>query len=226
MSSNLAYAAPLRRPREDFQPEQHPRRVQIVTTRAQRRARPKLVYAVVATAAIFVIFMVQLLLTIALSGGAYTITDLQTQERSLGRVASALGEKLDNLGSAQNLKANAKALGMVGSSSPGFLSLTSGQVRGTASAAPGASAFSPSKSGANDGVPNFLLATTPVVGSQGSGHGDSNPKNSDKSGSQSNAGASSSGSSDSGSSSTGTASQNSSTTTSSNSGGIPSPVTN
>ncbi len=222
MSTNLAYSTPLRRPREDFQPVVEPRRVQIVTTRAQRRRRPKLVYAVVASAAIFTIFMVQLLLTIALSGGAYTITDLQGQQRTLGRVASSLGEQVDDLGSAQNLKANARSLGMVSSSSPGFLLLSNGKVMGTAIAAQAGSAFNASKSGANDAVPNFLLATTPVVTSQGTGHGGTNAAESSTSGSQSTTGGTS-GSSSSTSSSTSTS--DSSTDTSSNSGDLPSPVT-
>jgi hypothetical protein len=227
MSTNLAYAAPLRRPREGFVPEraeqteQHPRRVQIVTTRAQRRARPKLVYAVVASAAIFTIFVVQLLLTIALSGGAYTLSDLQTQQRTLGRVASSLGEQLDNLGSTQNLKANAKSLGMVDSSSAGFLQLSTGKVLGSASPAQGTASSNVLASGADDSVPNFLLATTPVVGSQGSGHGASNTADSNPSGSQSSAGGSTH-SSDSGS---GSSTSSTGTTVSTDPGDLPSPVT-
>jgi uncharacterized membrane protein YgcG len=221
MSTNLAYAAPLRRPREDFEPAQHPRRVQIVTTRAQRKARPKLVYAVVASAAIFTIFVVQLLLTIALSGGAYTLSDLQTQQRTLGRVSSALGEQLDNLGSTQNLKANAKSLGMVDSSSAGFLQLSTGKVLGSASPAQGAASSTALASGADDSVPNFLLATTPVVGSQGTGHGASNTGESNSSGSQSNAG----GSTHSSGSSSGSSTSTGGTTVSTDPGDLPSPVT-
>ncbi len=218
MSSNLAYAAPVRRPREDFAPEQHPRRVQIVTTRAQRRARPKLVYAVVASASIFTIFMVQLLLTIALSGGAYTITDLQTQQRTLSRIASALGENLDNLGSTQNLEVNAKALGMVSSSQAAFLEIVTGKVSGSAAPAPQGTWSGKAMNGANNSVPNFLLANTPVVSSQGTGHGATNTTDSKSGGSQSSAGASSTKSSNSGSST-------STTSTSSDSGDLPSPVT-
>jgi hypothetical protein len=222
MSSNLAYAAPVRRPRQETAPEQHPRRVQIVTTRAQRRARPKLVYAVVASAAIFTIFMVQLLLTIALSGGAYTITDLQTEQRTLGRISSTLGENLDNLGSTQNLEVNAKALGMVSSSQAAFLQVVTGKVLGSAAPAPAGRPGKVATNGANNSVPNFLLADTPVISSQGSGHGATNTSDSSSSASQSNADATSTKSSKSGS---GTSTSNTTTTTSSDSGDLPSPVT-
>jgi hypothetical protein len=180
MSTNLAYALPAERTRETLIPHLRPRRVQIVTTRAQRGARPKLVYALGATAVIFAIFLAQLLLTIALSSGAYKITGLQASEQSLGRVSSALNEKLDTLGSSQNLEANALALGMVNSSQAAFLRLSDGAVLGSAvpAAAAPAPAVPPTGSTATtastDSVPNFLLSAVPLVQSTGSGHGDAN----------------------------------------------------
>ena len=63
MSTNLAYARPLaadldeRRPLKDLTVVPTTRRVQIVTTRAQRRARPKIVYALGATGVLFAIFL-------------------------------------------------------------------------------------------------------------------------------------------------------------------------
>ncbi|MEJ1230264.1 MAG: hypothetical protein WDM88_06065 [Galbitalea sp.] len=89
MSTNLAYAVPMRRPiplrpEEDLDDAPRPRRVQVVTTWAQRRSRPKLVYALGAVVVIFVIFLAQLLITIALSSGAYRITDLQSASVTSG----------------------------------------------------------------------------------------------------------------------------------------------
>jgi hypothetical protein len=175
MSAALAYPAPLRpqRPGVEAAPA-YPRRVQIVTTRAQRRARPKLVYALGATAVLFAIFLAQLLITIALSGGAYTITDLQSNEQALGRTASALNERLDTLGSSQNLEANALALGMVNSSQAAFLRLSDGSVLGTATAAGAAAVSSATQSAATDSVPNSLLTSIPLIKSTGAGHGDAN----------------------------------------------------
>lgn len=184
MSTNLAYSPfrsdgpALRRPREEFEVVTHPRRVQIVTTRAQRRARPKLVYALGATAVLFAIFLAQLLITIALSSGAYTITGLQSTERDLGRTASSLNEKLETLGSSQNLQANALALGMVSSSQAAFLRLSDGSVLGAATPAGSASATVAPPDASADAIPNSLLTSVPLLSATSAGHGDSNTTNS------------------------------------------------
>jgi hypothetical protein len=185
MSSNLAYATPLRDARRDLADAPRPRRVHIVTTRAQRRARPKLVYALGAIVAIFGIFLAQLLITIALSSGAYTITDLQSSGQQLSRTSSALKEKLDTLGSSQNLQANALALGMVDSSQAGFIRLSDGSVLGAAAPA-GAASAAPA---ANDSVPNSLVTNIPLIKSTGVGHGDTNAPVSGLSNSESTKGA-------------------------------------
>jgi len=174
MSANVAYAAPLPTRRTALTEVPHPRRVQIVTTRAQRRARPKLVYALVATGVIFAVFLTQLLITIGLSSGAYKIADLQSAEQNLGRTASSLNEKLDTLGSSQNLQANAVALGMVNSSQAAFLRLSDGAVLGTAAAAGSASIATTVANGSTDSVPNALLSSIPLIKSTGAGHGDLN----------------------------------------------------
>lgn len=174
MSTNLAYATPLRRPNTDLVDDSYPRRVQIVTTRAQRRARPKLVYAGIAVVAIFGIFIAQLLLTIALSSGAYRITELQGQQQTLGRVTSSLNEKLDSLASPQNLLDNAQNLGMVSSPGQAFLRLSDGTVLGSATAAPSAAQAGSEQAAATGSVPNSLLASVPLIDPTISGHGDSN----------------------------------------------------
>jgi hypothetical protein len=174
MSANLAYAQPLRRTREDFDTAAKPRRVQIVATRAQRRARPKLVYGLGATAVLFAIFLAQLLITIALSSGAYTISGLQSTQQDLGRTSSALNEKLDTLASGQNLQANAVALGMVSSSQAAFLRLSDGAILGTALPAGGAPALTTTGTAATNSIPNSLLTSVPLIKSTGAGHGDAN----------------------------------------------------
>jgi hypothetical protein len=215
MSTNLAYARPLRPTRGQFEVVEQPRRVQIVTTRAQRRARPKLVYGLGASAVIFAIFLAQLLITIALSSGAYAITGLQTTEQGLGRTSNALNERLDTLSSSQNLSANALALGMVSSSQAAFLRLSNGSVVGSASPA-GASAVTSTTPPVADGVPNSLLASIPLIKSTGAGHGDANAPVSTTNNSQSTKGPTTP-------ASTGATVPTSSN--SSNSGDLPSPVT-
>jgi hypothetical protein len=185
--SAVAYATPVHRPferpfeRPSDEELPTPQRVRIVTTRAQRRARPKLVYALGAVAVIFAIFLSQLLITIALSSGAYQITSLQSVQQNLGRTASALGEHLDTLGSSQNLAANARALGMVSSASAAFIRLSDGAVLGSAAPAAASGSFT----GLVDSVPNSLLDSIPLASGNvapstatGSGHGVSNTANS------------------------------------------------
>lgn len=123
--SNLAYAP---RPRPAAAPTPPPRRVEIVTTRQQRRARPAVSYAIAAVASLFVIFAAQLLLSIIVSDGAYQIASLQDQQKDLLREQEALTEELDVRASTQLLAANAAHLGMVPGASPLFLDLGTGGV--------------------------------------------------------------------------------------------------
>jgi hypothetical protein len=110
--------------------ENNRRHVEIVSTRSQKRARPRVVYALVAVAGLFVILMAQLLLSIWLSDGAYQISGLQQTQRDLSRDQQALGESLNVLQSPQNLEGQASALGMVmNTGSQGFLSLSGGVTR-------------------------------------------------------------------------------------------------
>lgn len=125
MSAALAYA-PQRR--ATAAPVRH---VEIVTTRAQRRARPKSFYAVATVAAVFGLFLAQLLLSIVLSDGAYQISSLQAEQRELSRTQEDLSEKLDLLASPQSLATRAGQLGMVvGGSTPAFLRLSDGTLIG------------------------------------------------------------------------------------------------
>ena len=127
MSNALAIDLPAFVPAEI---DGHPRHIEIVSTRSQKRARPRAVYALVAVAGLFIILMVQLLLSIWLSDGAYQISGLQQTQRDLSRDQQALGESLNTLQSPQNLAGRASALGMVmNTGAQGFLSLTGGVTR-------------------------------------------------------------------------------------------------
>jgi hypothetical protein len=158
MSSVQARFVPAYDPRE----QQLPRHVEIVATRSQRRRRPRVVYALVAVGGLFVILMAQLLLSIALSDGAYQISALQTQQKNLARDQQTLTESLHVLQSPQNLAAQATTLGMVMNNSGfGWLRLSDGAVLKTPSAAGSTSATDP---GGQSLITNVLL--TPAITAQ------------------------------------------------------------
>jgi len=155
VSANLAYAQPLSAPA----PAQHPRHIEIAPTREQRRARPKVMYAVVTVASLFVIFAAQLLLSIVVSDGAYQISSLQDKQKELLRTQDFLNESLQKLDSTQNLTNQAAHLGMVPNGSPLALDLATGGVF----ALPGSS--DPTGcGGACNLVTNALVTGIPLVG--------------------------------------------------------------
>ena len=154
MSSNLAFATPLRSPREE-QPH-----IEIVSTREQRRARPRVVYALVTVAGLFALFIAQLLLSIVVADGAYRISALQAEQSDLGRQEKSLSEELDLLASPQNLATQAESLGMLRSNtSPAFLRLSDGAIVGEATAADGSVVVG----AAGNLVANELLGGIPLV---------------------------------------------------------------
>jgi len=161
MSTALA-TAPLRRPTSpNARPhvEQAPS-IEIVPGRDQRRARPKVVYASVVIGGIGALMLSQLMMSIALSDGAYTIDSLQSQQKEQSRVVQQLNEELGTLSSPQNLAANAEALGMVQNTNPVWLRMSDGAVVGTpAAAAAGAGVLGATGSQ----VPNELLSNVPLV---------------------------------------------------------------
>lgn len=187
MTTNLAYALPARAPREV---QEHPLHVEIVSTRSQRRARPRLVYALVAVAGLFLILVTQLLLSILLSNGAYQISGLQGTHKELSRDQQTLTESLQVLESPQNLAGRAQQLGMVpNSGSQGWLRLSDGKVLHDPAAAPSGSVLGTDSSTL---IPNSLItpgvmakgapAGTGTSGSAGSGAAGTDASGSDASG--------------------------------------------
>lgn len=150
-------ALPLASPRPLRAPDQRPH-LEVAPTRAQRRARPRVLPAVITIGGIAVILLGQLLMSIAVAGGAYQISDLQSQQRDLERQQQALTENLEVLSSTQNLTANAENLGMVASGNPVFLDLTTGAVTGNPTAAGGSLTGA-----AGNQVGNSLLKGTALV---------------------------------------------------------------
>ncbi|WP_423923981.1 hypothetical protein ACPEEZ_06700 [Frigoribacterium sp. 2-23] len=154
MTTNLALA----QPQNDRRSEPRRPAVEIVSSRQQRRARPKLAYALIATAALFVLLLTQLGISIALSDGAYKISDLQGKQTELARDQQKYAEQLDVLSSPQNLANNAAALGMVRNSNPVYLDLSTGAVHGDPTPAVGST-----DSAADNLIPNTLLDGVPLA---------------------------------------------------------------
>ena len=141
----------------DAAPGPRARPVEIVASRAQRRARPKIAYALVATAALFVLLLAQLAISIALSDGAYKISALQASQTELTRDQQKYSERLDVLSSPQNLANNAEELGMVRNSNPVYLDPSTGVVHGQPSPADGEA------DGTDNLIPNTLLDGVPLA---------------------------------------------------------------
>jgi hypothetical protein len=168
MSDNLARVL---RPNWEKTPATVPahdtRHIEIVATRDQRQARPRIVYALSAVAGVATIVVIQLLLSVGISQGAYQVSSLEASQVELGRTAESVTEDLVRISSPQSLAANAEALGMVSNSNPVYLRLSDGAVLGAPASASG------SQGGAASLVPNALLAGVPLVTQlpQGSGQG-------------------------------------------------------
>lgn len=163
--SAIPAAAPVRSPRQPGteQTRTEQTRIEIVPSRSQRRARPRLLAAIMTVGGLFAILAAQLLLTIATSEGAYEISSLQAQQNELARDEQVLIEKLQVLEAPQHLAAEAQSMGMVASSSTALLQLADGVVLGAPVAASASSALTT----APDGSPlisNALLADVPLVG--------------------------------------------------------------
>lgn len=155
MSAVHAHARPLPLPEA---PQPAPaRRLRLVPSRAAGRVKPRLGYAVIALGAIVAVAAAQLILSVAMTQGAYEIDHYRIQQQELVREQQLVREQLDALQSPQNLARNAEQLGMVPNTSPVYLRLSDGAVLGQPqAAASGAAASVPL-------VPNSLITDVPLV---------------------------------------------------------------
>lgn len=165
MSTNLALVDPAVVPSRAPRPSRHdrPELVEVTPTRAQRRARPRIAYAVVAVAALGVLLLAQLGISMVLSQGAYTLDSLSTEQTDLARTQQSLSEELRVLDSPQNLARNAQALGMIANSTPVYLDPRTGRVYGT----PTPAVADQATASTENQVPNSLLDGVPLAAQQG-----------------------------------------------------------
>ncbi|MGN6408420.1 MAG: hypothetical protein ACTHMH_08725 [Curtobacterium sp.] len=165
MSTNLALVDPAVVPSRAPRPtRQHrPELVEVAPTKAQRRARPRIAYAVVAVAALGILLLAQLGISMVLSQGAYTLNSLSAEQTNLSRTQQSLSEELRVLDSPQNLARNAQALGMIANSTPVYLDPKAGRVYGT----PTPAVADEATAATSNQVPNSLLDGVPLAAKQG-----------------------------------------------------------
>jgi hypothetical protein len=103
-------------------------------TRHARAAQPvpKLRYIVVVLTGIFAILGIQLLLSIAVSGGAYEIAALKGEMRTSQQELQIVAEDINALVAPSTLAGLATAMGMVADNNPAYLKLSTGEVLGEA----------------------------------------------------------------------------------------------
>jgi hypothetical protein len=165
MSTNLALVDPAVVPSRAPRPtrQNRPELVEVTPTKAQRRARPRIAYAVVAVAALGVLLLAQLGISMVLSQGAYTLNSLSAEQTNLSRTQQSLSEELRVLDSPQNLARNAQALGMIANSTPVYLDPKTGRVYGT----PTPAVADEATAATSNQVPNSLLDGVPLAAKQG-----------------------------------------------------------
>lgn len=184
MSQNLATADwTALVPNPGAQPEATPSRLRAVTAlpgaARSRAGAPKLVFAFIAVAAVAAIVVIQLLLSVGLSQGAYQLSSLESQSRQLGWQRQELATDVAAISSPQIIASNAEKIGMTMGGTPAYISLSNGKIVGVPSEAGTKGAIvqqSPSKIG-NSLVTGATGATVPgaVVGATPSTSAPSGP---------------------------------------------------
>lgn len=109
-----------------------PRAVRSTRQATAAAAVPKLRYIVVLLAGIFAILGGQLLLSIAVSGGAYEIASLKSDVRSSEQRVQIVGEEISALVAPDTLATLAGSMGMVPDNNPAYLRVSDGAVMGEA----------------------------------------------------------------------------------------------
>ncbi|MFC3276290.1 hypothetical protein ACFOE1_18510 [Agromyces mediolanus] len=125
--------------------------------RRRPRRKPRIAYAIIALGAIILVAAAQLVLSVAMTQGAYELDSLRVQQTKLERDRQIVGEELDALQSPQNLARNAEELGMVPNTTPVYLRLSDGGRAGTAAGRRGRCC------GVGAARPDSLIADVPLV---------------------------------------------------------------
>ncbi|HIY67243.1 MAG TPA: hypothetical protein H9830_13320 [Candidatus Agrococcus pullicola] len=115
-------------PLEHPQPRPSERRRFTALPRLAPRRKPKLVHGVVALTGLVTIVVAQLIMSVALSDGAYELSALQLEQAQAERTQQGLQEQIIALESPQHLAMSAEALGMENGDQRQFIELSTGSV--------------------------------------------------------------------------------------------------
>jgi hypothetical protein len=121
---------------------------------------PKLRYIVATLVGIFAILAVQLILSIALSGGAYEIASLKGEMRNTEQKRQMVAEDINALIAPDTLAGLATSMGMVADNNPAYLRLSDSSVVGEAqpATADSGAAVYPVTAGSEDVTPPAIIA--------------------------------------------------------------------
>jgi len=107
----------------------------VAPLRPERASRG--LFAVIVTVALALGLIMMLLLNTSVAQTAFVVSELQSQQRELARTEASLTEAIAAAAAPPVLESKARALGMVPSTRPVFLTIPGGKVRGKAKPAPG-----------------------------------------------------------------------------------------
>jgi hypothetical protein len=132
----------------------------LVGTPTKAKRRPRIFYAAVMVGVVAVIIVGQIVLSVAVSSGAYDIQALQQENKELSRTYADSSQKLAAASAPQHVAALAEGLGMVTSNSPAYIRLSNSRVMGQPHPATGSGKL---LSGAHASlVQNILLTDIPA----------------------------------------------------------------
>jgi hypothetical protein len=129
----------------------------------QRRARPRLAYAVVAVVGAVLIAVAQMALSVMTTQSTFEIAKLDGQQHELTLEAQVLYDQVAGLSSPQHLAEQAGELGMVIDAAPSYLRLSDGAVIGGGAAAGDASTVD---AAGRSAVGNAFLTDTQAASAQ------------------------------------------------------------
>lgn len=107
----------------------------VAPLRPERASRG--LFAVVITGMLALGLVIMLVVNTSVAQTAFTVSELQSQQRELARTEAALTEALSAAAAPPVLEAKARAIGMVPSGRPVFVTIPSGEIKGKAKPAPG-----------------------------------------------------------------------------------------
>lgn len=140
MSQNLAttqpWIAPAPTPEAPQSDRSQLRAVTVLPGATRSRSgAPKLVFALISLFAVTVVVVIQLLLSVAISQGAYQVSALQGESKQLGWERQTVATEVAAISSPQYIALNAEKLGMTMGGTPAYIKLSTGAIVGIPSEA-------------------------------------------------------------------------------------------